>query len=287
MLNIGIIGNTEVLEPHVKRIQKNKNANVIGKASVGTSAQLNGFHFSIPELNRVELIERADILLVDNSLLLPFDLLFDMIKKSKHIFTTQYMNLTPAECAQLVKLAHESGSIIQVTNPYFYTPAIQWLNNNFTAPVYLNISKHIDGLLLRKALFPLLFMIAGITGINPKRVSASAFKSEKNEIDFANVRLEFSNASVVNINFGSKLTEAEFEIKGYAKSQIALFDFKNDTFLFNGNPIEFSEKQPANEFDLFIESIQNKNQSSSNIENYLAATQLIETVEKKFTQFID
>lgn len=287
MLNIGIIGNTEVLEPHVKRIQKNKNVNVIGKASVGTSAQLNGFHFSIPEFNRVELIERADILLVDSSTRLPFELLFDMVKKSKHIFAIEYPNLTTDQCSQLVKLANESGSVVQVTNPFFYTPAIQWLNNNAAAPVFLDISKHNDGLLLREALFPLLFMITGVTGINPKKVSASAFTSGKDETDFANVRLDFSNASVVNINFGSKLTEDKFEINGYAKNQVVSFDLTNDTFLFNGSSINFSNVQTANEFDLFIESVQNKNQKSSNIEDYLSATQLVEIVEKKFTQFID
>jgi hypothetical protein len=287
MLNIGIIGNTEVLEPHVKRIQKNKDVNVIGKASVGTSAQLNGFHFSIPELNRVELIERADILLVDNSSRLPFKLLFDMVRKSKHIFITQYLSLTPDECSQLVKLANESGSIIQVTNPFFYSYAIQWLNSNINSPIFLNISKYTVNLPLREALFQLLFMVAGVTGISPKKVSVSAFKSEKEEIDFANIRLDFSNASVVNINFGSNLTEDEFEIKGYAKTQNILFDFKNNTFIFNSNPINFPDKQPVNEFYLFVESIQNKNQNSSNIEDYLSATQLLEIVEKKFAQFID
>ena len=36
MYNIGLIGNTEFLEPFVKRIQKNKQVNIIGKASVGS-----------------------------------------------------------------------------------------------------------------------------------------------------------------------------------------------------------------------------------------------------------
>ena len=65
MLNVGLIGNTEILEPYVTTIKKNAEINVIGKASIGTSAQLNSFHFSIPEFNRVELIERADVILMD------------------------------------------------------------------------------------------------------------------------------------------------------------------------------------------------------------------------------
>lgn len=43
MLNIGLIGNTEILEPFVKRLRENKNINVIGKASVGTSSSLTAF----------------------------------------------------------------------------------------------------------------------------------------------------------------------------------------------------------------------------------------------------
>ena len=66
MLNVGLIGNTEILEPFVKRLRENKNINIIGKASVGTSSQLNSFHFSIPEFNKVELIERADVIIMDN-----------------------------------------------------------------------------------------------------------------------------------------------------------------------------------------------------------------------------
>ena len=96
----------------MKNIQKNKNVIVIGKSSVGTSDQLNSFHFSIPEFNRIELIERAEILLIDNSFFLPFDLLCSIVKKGKHIFATEYLNLTSDECSQLIKLSNESGSLI-------------------------------------------------------------------------------------------------------------------------------------------------------------------------------
>ncbi len=287
MLNIGIIGNTEVLEPHVKRIQKNKNVRITGKASVGSSAQINSFHYSIPEINRVELIERADVLLLDNSSSIPFKLLFDIVKRSKHIFTVEYLKLTSDECAQLVKLTNESQSIIQVLNPFFYTPAIQWLNSNFISPQFLDISKFSEGQTMRDTLFPLLLMLSSTTGLHPKKVKISVFPSEKEAIDFANVRLEFSNTSVANINFGNKLPEGQFSIKGFSKNQVFSFNFKKEDFQLNGKSISFSDKYHVNEFDIFIDSIENKNQNSSNIEEYLSATQLIEIVEKKLTQLID
>src|SRR5665811_1586267 len=140
MLNIGLIGNTEILEPFVKRIRKNKDANVIGKASVGSSVKIDSFHYSIPEMNRIELIERADVILIDNSSLLPFNLLSDIVKKSKHIFTAGYLNISIEECTQLVKLTNESGSVFQVSNPYYYSPAIQWMNSHVSMPIFLDVS---------------------------------------------------------------------------------------------------------------------------------------------------
>ncbi len=103
MLQTGLIGNTEKLEPFVNSLRKNKSFDIIGKASSGTPGALHDFHYSIPEINRVELIERADVLLIDDSLSRPFPILSDMVKKSKHIFMVGYLNLTTDECAQLVK----------------------------------------------------------------------------------------------------------------------------------------------------------------------------------------
>ncbi len=286
MLNVGIIGNTEVLEPHVKQFQKNKSINVIGKASVGTSQELNGFHFSIPEFNKVELIERADIFIIDNSSLLPFEILSNIIKKSKHIFLIEYLNITIDECAELVKLAAESGSAVQVINPVCYTPAIQWLNKNVTLPLFFDISKNVSEATFRETLFPLLLMLTNITGINTKKVGAAYFESEQNETSFTNIRLEFSDASVVNMNLTTHTSVNKFNIEIYSKNQFISLDFKEEVFLLNNSPINFSNDLVVNEYNLFVESIQNQSQTTNNLEEYHTAVQLVETIEKKIAQFV-
>ena len=100
MMNVGLIGKTAVLEPHALEIRKNTSVNIIGKSSVGSTTQLNSFHYSIPEFNRVELVERADIILMDNSTPMPFKLMRDIVKKSKHIFCTEHPVLTVDECTE-------------------------------------------------------------------------------------------------------------------------------------------------------------------------------------------
>lgn len=285
MLNIGLIGNTEILEPFVKRFRKNKNVNVIGKASVGSSAKIDSFHYSIPELNRIELIERSDALLINNSSLLPFNLLCDMVKRSKHIFTTGYLNLTIDECTQLVKLANESRPVIQVSNPYFYSPAIQWMTEHVSLPIFLEILDFTGIGENDEKLYPIILMLLGLTGISPKKVSAVTFKSAPNQSDFTNVRLEFSDASVVNLNYGSIEPLEEFKIRAYSRNQFITLNFTKKTYFLNNSPINLTDYSGVSEIDLFVDSILNKTRNKSNLEDYLIAMHLVQKINKKVAQF--
>jgi hypothetical protein len=285
MLNVGLIGNTEILEPFVKRLRENKNINVIGKASVGTSSQLNSFHFSIPEFNKVELIERADVLIIDNSWLMPFKILTEIVKKSKHVFTAGYLNLTIDECSQIVKLANESGSVIQVSNPYFFTPEIQWLNNNISSPVYLDILDFTKVNNHDNLLYPIVLMLLELTGISPKKVGAVTFNSNPNKSDFTNVRLEFGDASVVNFSYGSLESLEEFKLRAYSRNQFINVNFTRNTTVCNNKTIDLSDFESVSEIDYFVDTIQNKTRKKSCIEDYLIAMYLVQKINKKITQF--
>ena len=285
MLNVGLIGNTEILEPFVKSFRENKNINVIGKTSVGTTSQMNSFHFSIPEFNRVELIERADLIIMDNSSLMPFKVLTEIVKKSKHVFMAGYLDLTIDECTQIVKLTNESGSVVQVSNPLFFKPAVQWLNNNILSPVYVDILDFTKINNNENLLYPIILMLIELTGISPKKVGAVTFNSNTNQSDFTNVRLEFGDASVVNISYGSLESLEEFKIRVFSRNQFINMNFTRDTSICNNNPVDLSAYSNSNEFDYFIETIQNKTKKKSCIEDYLIAMNLVQKINKKITQF--
>ena len=284
MLNIGIIGITEVLEPHVKRIQKNKNINVIGKASIGTNTQLNSFHFSIPEFNRVELIERADILLVDDSSLLPYDLLCDIVKKGKHIFMTEYLNLSFDECKELLKLTNESRSVVQVSNPYYYLPGVQWLNKNFRSPFFLDVWKFSSEKSFNETILPLLLMLTDLVGLNPKKLNAISFRSNENKHEFTNVRLDYGNASTVNLNFGNQIAFNKFSINGFSNDQYVSMDFNKDIFLLDNHRIDLSKFLFLNEFDSYIHTITTQNNENGNLEDYLLSKLLALDINKKVSK---
>lgn len=284
MLNVGLIGNTEILEPYVTNIKKNTQINVIGKASIGTSAQLNSFHFSIPEFNRVEVIERADIVLMDNSTPFPYKFMRDIVKKSKHIFCVEYPDLSIEECTELNKLINESESVVQVCNPYFFSAAIQWMNDNISMPAFIDYSNFERDTNQNKSLFPMLLMLLGSTGISPKKIGAVTFPGSNNSA-FTNVRLEYSDASVVNLNFGRLESLKQFKVRIYSDNQFATLNFTKDKFLCDNKPIKLDKYSEVNELTTFIDSINGKTKKASTLEDYLIAMHVAQKINKKIAQF--
>jgi len=285
MLNVGLIGKTEKLEPHVKKIQRNPNISIIGKASIGSDDSLNSFHYTIPEINKIELIERADVILTDSSSKLPFPLLCDIIKKSKHIFTVEYLNLTVDECTQLAKLADESGSVIQVTNPLYFSPAVQWLSQHLITPAYIDISYISTEVTTDNALISVLLMLLETIGINPKKIDAVAFRSQQINSKFNNVRLEFGDASIVNLNYGNIQQFNEFKIKVYSYNQFVTLNFTDETYLNNNIPFTPDMVNAVDEQDYFVNTILRKHKQRSSMEDYLIVLHAVQKINKKISQF--
>ena len=284
MLNVGLIGNTEILEPFVMEIKKNTQINIVGKASVGSSEELTGFHYSIPEFNRVELIERADLIIMDNSTPMAFKFMCDIVKKSKHIFCAEYPELTIEECTELNKLINESRSVVQVTNPYFFSPAIQWANKNIKTPAFIDYSNFEDDVTEKKSLYPMLLMLLKITGISPKKIGAVTFPGYNNS-KFTNVRLEFGDASVVNLNFGKLESLKNFKVRIYSDNQFATFNFSKEKFLSDNKAIEFDEECMISELDIFLQAIEGKIKKISTLDDYLIAMHVAQKINKKIAQF--
>lgn len=283
MMNVGLIGNTAILEPYALKIKENKNVNIIGKASVGSNTQLNSFHYSIPEFNRVELIERADVILMDNSTPYPFKLMQEMIRKSKHIFCTEHPALTIDECTELNKLSNESGSLIQVTNPYYYSPAIQWMNANIQTPAFIEYSNFEEGT-ASESLYTMLLMLLGMTGISPKKIGAVTFPGQNNS-KFSNVRLEFSDSSVISLSFGTLESLKDFKIRIYTDNQFATFNFTKNNFACDNKPIDLKSYTNINEFERFFDTIDGKAKKTSCLEDYLIAMHVVQKINRKLQQF--
>ncbi|HKJ78788.1 MAG TPA: hypothetical protein VKA10_04610 [Prolixibacteraceae bacterium] len=285
MLNIGIIGDISALEKYILQIRKNKNAQIIGKSSVGINRSPENFQFTIPEFNKVELIDRADVLIINNFSLLSFSTLCGIVKKSKHIFATDYPELTVEECRHLVKLTSEAKTIFQLLNPFYNLDAMRWLNENLKYPALLDVSCFKPDAKMDKLLIQLLLMLKGTTKTDAKKTGAVTFKGSSDHSVFHNLNLQFGDASVVNINYGKMDVNNEFILKSYADGQFVLFNFNTKIFTVNNSPINLKPYSSITELELFIDSANGKKHTITLIEDYSTVIEGIQKIEKKMSQF--
>lgn len=285
MLNIGLIGDIKIPEPFAKKIYHHPVIHIAGKSSTGPPAHPENFGFLIPELNRIDLIERSDALMINNFSLLSFQTICSIVKKSKHIFALEYPDIDIEECRQLVNLAREAKTIVQVTNPFSFLPAIRWLNRNLNKPAFIDISLFENSIKEPGALMSMLLMLKESTGIAPKNIGALSFHSASEKMNFNNVRLQYGDASVVNMNFGQTGSPPQFTVKAWSAGQDILLHFTGDSYQCNNFPINLSQFKNENELDLFVEKTINNTIHSTGIEDYLTALQTIQKIKSKLSQF--
>lgn len=285
MLNLGLIGEIELMEPYLKMIRHHPEVQISGKSSIGSNTGTGNLRFSIPEFNRLELIERSDALLVNRFSLLPFPLLSAIVKKAKPVFAAEFPVLSIEECQELVKFAAEAKTNFQVINPFYSLAPVRWMEANLKKPAFLDIfyfqpaGQHADSLL------SLLLMLKIAGSVNPKKINALSFGSPGSEDHFNNLRLEMVEASAVNINFGSTGSLKAFTIMGWSAGQRYLFDIENGEYSVNGSPLDFSETPQQNEFEEFVDCALGRYRKTTGLEDYLTALENHQKTEAKLAQF--
>ncbi len=285
MINVGLIGQTANFEPFISTIREKKGLHIIGKSTTDSQNTSNSCYYSIAEINRMELIEMADILLLDNSIPGLSMIMQEINKKSKPVFCTQHPAISIEECAQLAKLSNESGAVIQVRNPCFYHPAIQWMNKNVKTPAFIEYS-NFENETTDKSLYAMLLTLSGVTGNNPKKTGAVTFSGTKGST-FSNVNLEFNDRSVISMSYGTQELLNDFTIRIYAEEQFATLNFTQNTFICNNKTIDLKAYSTTNEFNHFLATIAHKTKATSCIEDYLTAMHLARRINQKLALFSD
>ena len=274
-----------MLEPFTKRAQEHPQIHIAGKSSVGTQPLHGSSRISAPEFNRIELIERSDALFINRFSLLPFQLICDIVKKSKHFFAAGYPELTTDECSQVLKLKNEAQTIIQVVNPFYYLPAVQWLNENLRKPASVEVSFFNEDDLSTEILIKLLLMLKSITRDMPKKTGAVSFRSVPASSTYSSCQLEYSDGTLLKINSGNMSRKNEFTVKSYAGNQFVLIDVLGEKAACNNSTIDLAAYKKKTETEAFIQSIIQNRPPETGIEDYCSAVQTARTLMAKLEQF--
>mgnify|MGYP006308423257 FL=1 len=127
-------------------------------------------------------------------------------------------------------------------------------------------------------------MLKDIAGAEPKKINAISFNQNTANFEFNNVRLEFGDATTVNINFG-KSDAGEFKIRIWALGQEYILNMLTHHYKFNRVSPNLTRFKGIHEFDKFVETITKKTLPSSTLSEYLSVIQTIDDIRNKLARF--
>jgi predicted dehydrogenase len=237
MLKIGVLGAGHLGRIHLQCIREIKDYQLVGFYDTNdeirreVTAQFGIRHFDSIE----ELIDKVDVVDIVTPTISHFQYASLALKKARHVFIEKPVVASPAQARQLVAMADEVHTKVQVGHVERFNPAflsaLPYISNPMfieahrlspfsprgtDVPVILDLMIHDIDIVLATVKSPLM------------KVSASGVPVISNQPDIANARLEFENGCVAN------LTASRISLKKMRKTRF----FQRDAYI----SVDFLEK---------------------------------------------
>lgn len=201
MLNVGLIGSMASIVSYARNLKNYKGVRIIGKSSVGAIEGSEAKSLVIPEFNRRELVETADLLIVERSSLLFPDLLRLAIRRNKHLYFSDFPDITLEECTDLLKLADEAETLVKIRNPLLGDPLTHWIAANWQEPACITLYETLPAIPDKKQLLiRYLYYAFTLFNAQPQKIRVSGVPQEGDGHYFMNFRLDYPTWSTFSID---------------------------------------------------------------------------------------
>jgi hypothetical protein len=285
MLRIGLVGNMGTMISHIQQLKNNKGVQIIGKSSVGMMEEPEARFLSIPEYSRKELVEAADILTVDKSQLLLPDLIRTAVKNNKHLFITDFPDISPENCMELLKLADEARTVVHIRNQLNSELLTLWLSQNWQEPACINLFESMPDLPDKRIFLTknLLYAFSLFKSF-PQKIRVSGIHHPDPDFYFINIRLDYPTFSTFTLELliqpdGSRNLRAALPGKYLAG------DFSSHKALLNQHEI-WLQTPLQNDITGFLQNWDKENfYQSANLSLYCSTLYLLRDVWKKIELF--
>lgn len=238
MLKIGVLGAGHLGKIHLKCIKQIKGFDLVGfydtdpenSAQVANDLQTKAFS-SIEEL-----IDEVDVIDIVTPTISHFDYASMALKRSKHVFIEKPIVASPQEARELIKIAREANTKVQVGHVERFNPAFLAVQPFLNNPMFIEAHRlspfnprGTDVPVILDLMIHDIDIILHAVKSNVRKVSASGVSVISDTPDIANARLEFDNGCVAN------LTASRISLKKMRKTRI----FQKDAYI----SVDFLEKK--------------------------------------------
>ena len=151
-----------------------------------------------------------------------------------HVLLEKPITVTVAEAEELVELARQKQLVLQVGHLERFNPAILALEEVLTEPLFIESHRiapfnprGADVSVILDLMIHDIDIILDIVGKPVKRIEAKGVAVLSNDIDIANVRLEFDNGCVANVTASRAGMKSERKMRLFQSDAYIAIDFQN------------------------------------------------------------
>lgn len=241
--------------------------------------------FSSPEI--ITMI--SEVLVVLDPEYCNFDYLSEAIRNGCHLFLTNNLSLNTEERKQLIQLAKEGGTYIQIKNDFLFQPFHKKIITQNYGTSYLEIRQSalsepdsLKDILLNNLLLILKAIRAPI-----HRINVFCGTAPSRQPDILNIHLNFTNGSTASLTVTFNGNQDVHKLYIYHNGEVSYFDFIKN--MINENPgksIKTGSLIPPNtladQINGLIKNITDKSNPVYSLNDEIEIFLLLEKIKVKF-----
>jgi len=261
----------------------------------------NGIFYSenkIPkQLNKALIFSSPDIMPMICELLIvldpeycKFDYLSSAIRNGCHLFLCDKLRLNTEERKQLIYLAKEGGTSIQIQNDFLFQPFHKKIitRNNGTCYIEARQSATSEPGRLQEMLLNNLLLILKATGVPIHRVNVFCGTVPSRRPDILNIHINFINGSTASLTVTFTERQKVHMLNIYHDGGVSTFDFTQNSISeypeksTNAMVLETSPASLPEQINDFIKNIEGKSNPVYSLNDEIEVFLLMEKIREKF-----
>ena len=264
MIKIGIVGANDLSKRHISRLAEIPEFELVGvfdhnEENAKSITQNSGLTYFNKFDDLMNLVDAVDILSPVGT---HYKYASNAIMHSKHVLLNGLISEDIREARSLNELAIEANVNLKILHEERLHPELRTFKKYVKKPYYVEC-KRLKNKVLSISNDSLVFgmllhdidLLTTLIGSNVRKVVANGASLFNSFTDFLNVRLEFENGCVANVNCGNFDSEDEDCIKVYQKNEMLTLNFADFQI----------RKLIKNEEGIYSESIVNSKQKNQDV----------------------
>lgn len=235
MIKIGIVGANELSKRHISQLTQISDFEIAGLFDHDMeNARTIAGDFGIPYFDSLpDLFQISDAIDIVSPVGTHFKYASQAIMQSRHVLLNGLLSEDIREAKQLNDLAIEANVSLKILHEEKFHPEIKALRRLVKKPTYIECTRYKNKVLSisnDSIIFGMLLLdvdlLISIVGSNVRKVVANASRIFNEYADFINVRIEFENGCIANINCGNFESGGTDSIRVFQKNECIKLDLE-------------------------------------------------------------